>query len=147
MSMKKSERMQVLVDLSKRKEDEVAKALAKDQERLLSDQKKLQDLKDYANQYEQERNLLGLSPYLTTNYQHFVNRLQQAIQQQEQQVKRSQQQVNMAMKRWQNARAKTKGMDWLKDKNIQQEGVAADKQEQKQIDEFAGRAFFTRTHS
>ncbi|MCC4274602.1 flagellar export protein FliJ [Marinomonas communis] len=145
--MKKSERMQVLVNLSQRKEDEVAKALAKDQARLQHDQKKLQELKDYAAQYDQERNLLGLSPYLTTNYQHFVNRLQQAIQQQDQQVKRSQQQVTMSMKRWQNARAKTKGMDWLKDKSVREELNIESKQEQKQIDEFANRAFFERMRS
>ena len=145
--MKKSERMQVLVNLSQRKEDEVAKALAKDQARLQHDQQKLQELKDYASQYDQERNLLGLSPYLTTNYQHFVNRLQQAIQQQDQQVKRSQQQVTMSMKRWQNARAKTKGMDWLKDKSVREELNIESKQEQKQIDEFANRAFFERMRS
>lgn len=145
--MKKSERMQVLVNLSQRKEDEVAKALAKDQARLQHDQQKLQELKDYAAQYDQERNLLGLSPYLTTNYQHFVSRLQQAIQQQDQQVKRSQQQVTMSMKRWQNARAKTKGMDWLKDKSVREELNIESKQEQKQIDEFANRAFFERMRS
>lgn len=145
--MKKSERMQVLVNLSQRKEDEVAKALAKDQARLQHDQQKLQELKDYAAQYDQERNLLGLSPYLTTNYQHFVNRLQQAIQQQDQQVKRSQQQVTMSMKRWQNARAKTKGMNWLKDKSVREELNIESKQEQKQIDEFANRAFFERMRS
>ena len=145
--MKKSERMHVLVNLSQRKEDEVAKALAKDQARLQHDQQKLQELKDYAAQYDQERNLLGLSPYLTTNYQHFVNRLQQAIQQQDQQVKRSQQQVTMSMKRWQNARAKTKGMDWLKDKSVREELNIESKQEQKQIDEFANRAFFERMRS
>lgn len=145
--MKKSERMQVLVEIAQRKEDEVAKAMAVDRARLNHDQQKLQELKDYAEQYEQQRNLLGLSPYLTTNYQHFVNRLQQAVQQQEQQVKRSEQQVGMAMKRWQNARAKTKGMDWLKEKSINEENVLADKQEQKQIDEFANRAFFERMRS
>lgn len=145
--MKKSERMQVLVDISQRKEEEVAKLLAKDQARLQQDQQKLQELKEYADQYDQQRNLLGLSPYLTTNYQHFVERLQQAIQQQAMQVKRSQQQVNMSMKRWQDARAKTKGMDWLKDKSVQEEVAAADKQEQKQIDEFASRMFFERMRS
>lgn len=145
--MKKSERMQVLVDISQRKEEEVAKLLAKDQARLQQDQQKLQELKEYADQYDQQRNLLGLSPYLTTNYQHFVERLQQAIQQQAMQVKRSQQQVNMSLKRWQDARAKTKGMDWLKDKSVQEEVAAADKQEQKQIDEFASRMFFERMRS
>ncbi|WP_067099760.1 flagellar export protein FliJ [Marinomonas atlantica] len=145
--MKKSERMQVLVDISKRKEDDVAKVVAKEQARLQHDQQKLQELKEYAEQYEQQRNLLGLSPYLTTNYQHFVTRLHQAVKQQEQQVRRTEQQVNMAMKRWQDARAKTKGMDWLKGKSVSEENALADKQEQKQIDEFANRAFFQRMRS
>ncbi len=145
--MKKSQRMQILVDVAKRKEDEVVKLLARDRARLLEDQRKLDDLRDYASQYDQERNLLGLSPYLTTNYQHFVDRVQQAIQQQMLQVKRSQQQLDMTMKRWQNARAKTKGMDWLKDKSVTEEVAIENKQEQKQIDEFASRLFFDRMNS
>ena len=145
--MKKSKRMQILVDLAKRNEDDVAKSVATEQSRLQHDQQKLQELKDYAEQYDQQRNLIGLSPYLTTNYQHFVDRLQQAIKQQESQVGRSQQSVNMAMKRWQEARAKTQGMDWLKDKSVSEEVAAEDRQDQKQIDEFANRAFFNRMRS
>lgn len=145
--MKKSKRMDILVDIAKRKEDDVAKVLAREQARLQDDQQKLQELKDYAEQYDQQRNLIGLSPYLTTNYQHFVDRLQQAIQQQQNQVNRSQQQVDMIMKRWQNARAKTKGMDWLKDKSVAEEIAEEDRQDQKQIDEFANRAFFNRMRS
>ncbi|MBM6551246.1 flagellar export protein FliJ [Marinomonas ostreistagni] len=145
--MKKSKRMQILVDIAKRKEDEVVKVLAKEQARLQQDQQKLQELKDYAEQYDQQRNLIGLSPYLTSNYQHFVDRLQQAITQQQNQVNRSQQQVNMAMRRWQEAQAKTKGMDWLKDKSVSEEIAAEDRQDQKQIDEFANRAFFNRMRS
>lgn len=145
--MKKSKRMQILVDIAKRKEDDVAKMVANEQTRLQQDQFKLQELKDYAEQYDQQRNLIGLSPYLTTNYQHFVDRLQQAIKQQEAQVNRSQQSVNMAMKRWQEARAKTQGMDWLKDKSVAEEVAAEDRQDQKQIDEFANRAFFNRMRS
>lgn len=142
--MKKSQRMQLLVDVAKRKEDEIVALLARDQARLQEDQRKLEDLREYAGQYDQQRNLLGLSPYLTTNYQHFVDRVQQAIQQQVRQVQRSQQQVDMTMKRWQHARAKTKGMDWLKDKSVSEELIYEGQQEQKQIDEFASRQFFDR---
>ncbi|TPE54699.1 flagellar export protein FliJ [Maribrevibacterium harenarium] len=142
--MKKSQRMSLLVDVWQRREDDVAKQLAQDQQRLEADQRKLQELMDYASQYEQERNLLGLSPYLATNYQHFVDRVQQAITQQRQQIQRSEQQVNMTRRRWQQARAKTKGMDWLKDKSEREEQAVVDKQEQKQLDEHAGRLYFSR---
>ncbi|PYF81749.1 MULTISPECIES: flagellar export protein FliJ [Marinomonas] len=139
--MKKSQRMQILVDLAKRKEDSAAQQLARDKAKVLYDEQKLQELREYAEQYESERNLLGLSAYLTTNYQHFVTRVQQAIAQQEAAIGRSEQQANMSMRRWLQARTKTKSMDWLKEKNHKAELLVETKQEQRQSDEFAMRRF------
>ncbi|MBU2020773.1 MAG: flagellar export protein FliJ [Gammaproteobacteria bacterium] len=139
--MKKSHRMQILVDLAKRKEDSAAQQLARDKAKVQYDEQKLNELREYAGQYESERNLLGLSAYLTTNYQHFVNRVQQAIVQQESAVGRSEQQADMSMRRWLQARSKTKSMDWLKEKNHKAELVVEAKQEQRQSDEFAMRRF------
>ena len=139
--MKKSHRMQILVDLAKRKEDTAAQQLARDKAKVLHDQQKLNELREYAGQYESERNLLGLSAYLTTNYQHFVNRVQQAIVQQEAAVGRSEQQAEMSMSRWLQARSKTKSMDWLKEKNHKAELLIEAKQDQRQSDEFAMRRF------
>ncbi|AEF53863.1 flagellar export protein FliJ [Marinomonas posidonica] len=140
--MKKSHRMQILVDLAKRKEDSVAQQLARDKAKVLHDVQKLAELKEYAQQYESERNLLGLSPYLTTNYQHFVDRVQQAIAQQEAAVGRAEQQADMSMRLWLQARSKTKSMDVLKEKNIKIEQSIEEKKEQRQSDEFAMRRFF-----
>lgn len=139
--MKKSHRMQILVDLAKRKEDYAAQQLARDKAKVQHDEQKLNELREYASQYESERNLLGLSAYLTTNYQHFVNRVQQAIVQQESAVGRSEQQADMSMRKWLQARSKTKSMDWLKEKNHKAELVVEAKQEQRQSDEFAMRRF------
>lgn len=139
--MKDSRRMQVLVDLAKRKEDSAAQQLARDKAKVQYDLGKLNELREYAEQYESERNLLGLSAYLTTNYQHFVDRVQQAIVQQEAAVGRSEQQADMSMRRWLQTRAKTKSMDWLKEKN-HKAGLALEaKREQYQSDEFAMRRF------
>ncbi|REG82931.1 flagellar export protein FliJ [Marinomonas pollencensis] len=139
--MKKSQRAQLLVDIAKRKEDTIARQLAADKAKVQQDQDKLEELKEYAGQYESERNLLGLSAYLTTNYQHFVDRVQQAIRQQEAAVGRSQQQANMTMRGWMEAKTKTKSMDWLKEKHHKQEQLLEDKKEQRQSDEFAMRRF------
>lgn len=139
--MKKSGRLQILVDLAQRKEDVVAQQLARDKAKVQQDMQKLAELKEYAQQYESERNLLGLSPYLTTNYQHFVDRVQQAIAQQEAAVGRAEQQADMSMRRWLQARSKTLSMDVLKDKSLKAEQVLQDKQEQRQTDEFAMRRF------
>jgi flagellar FliJ protein len=139
--MKKSRRMQILVDLAKGKEDSAAQQLARDKAKVQYDLQKLSELREYAGQYESERNLLGLSAYLTTNYQHFVDRVRQAIVQQESAVGRSEQQADMSMRRWLQARSKTKSMDWLKEKNHKAELVLEEKQEQRQSDEFAMRRF------
>jgi len=139
--MKKSRRMQILVNLAKGKEDSAAQQLARDKAKVQYDLQKLNELREYAGQYEAERNLLGLSAYLTTNYQHFVDRVQQAILQQESAVGRAEQQADMSMRRWLQARSKTKSMDWLKEKNHKAELVVEEKQEQRQSDEFAMRRF------
>ena len=140
--MKKLHRMQILVDLAKSKEDAAAQQLARDKAKVEQDIQKLNELKEYAGQYESERNLLGLSAYLTTNYQHFVDRVQQAIVQQEAVIGRAEQQADMSMRGWLQARAKKKSMDWLQDKNHKVELVVEAKQEQRQSDEFAMRRFF-----
>ena len=139
--MKNNRRMQILVDLAKRKEDSAAQLLARDKAKGQHDLQKLDELRHYAEQYESERNLMGLSAYLTTNYQHFVNRVQQAIVQQEAAVGRSEQQADMSMRRWLQTRAKTKSMDWLKEKNHKAELAVEAKREQNQSDEFAMRRF------
>ncbi len=139
--MKKSQRMQILIDLAKRKEEFAAQQLAKDKAKNQHDLQKLEELKEYAQQYESERNLLGLSAYLTTNYQHFVDRVQQAVAQQEAAVSRSEQQADLSMRSWMQARSNTKSMDWLKEKNQKAELAVEEKQEQRQSDEFAMRRF------
>ncbi|MEP0073024.1 MAG: flagellar export protein FliJ [Marinomonas sp.] len=143
--MKKSHRMQILVDLAKRKEDAAAQQLARDKAKVEQDVRKLNELKEYAGQYESERNLLGLGAYLTTNYQHFVDRVQQAILQQEAAIGRAEQQADMSMRGWLQARTKTKSMDWLKEKNHKAELMIEAKQEQRQSDEFAMRRFLDRS--
>ncbi|MFT2097239.1 flagellar export protein FliJ [Marinomonas sp. 2405UD66-6] len=143
--MKKSHRMQILVDLAKRKEDAAAQQLARDKAKVEQDVRKLNELKEYAGQYESERNLLGLGAYLTTNYQHFVDRVQQAILQQEVAIGRAEQQADMSMRGWLQARTKTKSMDWLKEKNHKAELMVEAKQEQRQSDEFAMRRFLDRS--
>lgn len=135
--MKRSLRIQKLVELSQKKEDTVAQLLARQKAKVEQEKQKLLQLEEYASQYESERNLLGLSPYLVTNYQHFVSRLEQAMQQQKGAIKQSEQQANLAQQQWLTARAKTKSMDLVKDKHVKQEQLVEDKQEQRQSDEFA----------
>lgn len=139
--MKRSKRMQVLVDIAKNKEAQVAKLLAMQRAKVEADKEQLVQLKEYANQYESERNLLGLNANLIANYQHFVTRLEQAIQQQNNVISQSEQQANFALTQWLEAKAKTKSMSSLQEKHLKQEQAIENKQEQRQSDEFAMRRY------
>ena len=139
--MKKSKRIQTLVNLAQKKVDAVAKQLAAQQAKVLQDKEKLTQLEEYAEQYRSEKNLMGMNAYLTTNYQHFVDRLGQAIQQQKQVIARSEQQAAFVQQQWMKARSKEKSMDWLQKKYLTAEQVVEQKQEQAQSDEFAMRCF------
>ena len=68
-----------------------------------------------------------------TNYQHFVSRLEQAVQQQKGAISQSEHQANQAQNQWLSARAKTKSMDLVKGKHAEQERKIEDKQEQKYV--------------
>ncbi|WP_191600700.1 flagellar export protein FliJ [Marinomonas algicola] len=139
--MKKSARMQILVNLAKQKENDVAKRLAVQQAQVESEKEKLVQLEAYSEQYRSERNLIGLNAFLSTNYQHFVDRLGQAIVQQKQQIARVEQESNFVRNQWVKARGKTESMDWLKNKHLTSEALIEDKREQSQSDEFAMQRF------
>ncbi|TBR43175.1 flagellar export protein FliJ [Marinomonas agarivorans] len=139
--MKRSKRMQILVDIAKSKEDQAAKLLAQQRLKLASDKEQLEQLKEYANQYESERNLLGLNANLIANYQHFVTRLEQAVQQQNMAITQAEQQTSFALGQWLEARAKTQSMHALQQKHVKQEEKQEEKREQSQLDEFAMRRY------
>lgn len=145
--MKKSARMQILVNLAKQKESDVAKRLAVQQTQLQTEKEKLNQLEEYAEQYSSERNLIGLNAFLSTNYQHFVDRLGQAIAQQKKQVLRVEQQSNFVKNQWLKARGKTESMDWLQKKHVTAEDKVEQKKEQSQSDEFAMRRFLSTRNS
>ena len=136
--------MQVIIDVAKNKEMQVAKLLAMQKAKVDSDKQQLRQLQEYASQYESERNLLGLNANLIANYQHFVTRLGQAIQQQNNVIIQSELQANLAMKQWLSAKAKTQSMNSLQNKHLQQEQKVEDRQEQKQSDEFSIRSYLNK---
>lgn len=144
MPIKRSQRMQILIDMAKQEETKFVQQLAHKKAKVDADKKQLSQLQEYAAQYESERNLLGLDANLVVNYQHFVARLEQAIQQQNNLIVQSERQVELAMEQWLSAKAKTKSMSTLQNKHIRQENQLETKQEQRQNDEFAARLHFDR---
>ena len=140
--MRRSKRLQVVLDLAKRKEDEALKAMQASQGNLKQQQDKLQELVQYQQEYQQAlRNAFstGATAANCATYQHFLTQVGGAIEQQQLVVTLAEEQLNKVRLHWQSLYEKQKGMGGLIDRFRDEEDQALEKKEQKMIDELSQR--------
>jgi flagellar protein FliJ len=131
-----------------RKEKDHARELGEAQTRLAAAEVKLKDLEQYRQDYEQafqQRAKAGQPVRALRDFQVFLARLDQAIQQQGQIVAVARQDVSGHSTRWQSAARQVKAVDSVVDRWQGEERRAQDRREQKETDERAQRA--TRSRS
>jgi flagellar FliJ protein len=131
-----------------RKEKDRARELVDAQGRLSAAQAKLQDLEQYRKDYEQafqQRAKAGQPVRALRDFQVFLARLEQAIQQQRQIVAAAEQEVSGHSTRWQSAARQVKAVDSVVDRWQGEERRAQDRREQKETDERAQRAARSRS--
>jgi len=131
-----------------RKEKDRARELGDAQGRLAAAQAKLQDLEKYRLDYEQafqQRAKEGQPVRALRDFQVFLARLDQAIQQQRQIVAAAEQEVSGLSTRWQSAARQVKAVDSVVDRWQGEERRAQDRREQKETDERAQRAARSRS--
>jgi len=136
--MKKSKRLQPVLHLAERNRKQAEKALGQAQQQLAAEQAKLQQLNNYLLEYQQSAKVQqsqGAQVDTLIRLQHFMARLQQAVEQQGQQVELSRQMLFQARKLWQSAYGRHQAMGSLIDRNRQLELREEEKQLQKTIDE------------
>ena len=125
------------------KEKDRARELGEARTRLVAAQAKLKDLEQYRQDYEQsfqQRAKAGQPVRALRDFQVFLARLDQAIQQQRQIVAATQGDVNGHSTRWQSAALKVKAVDSVVDRWQGEERRAQDRRDQKETDERAQRA-------
>jgi len=140
--MKRSKRLDTVVNLAKRKLDEAGQALAFIQQKLGDEQNKLAQLEEYLQEYRatiKSAGSKGLSVQAFRRYANFSENVAKAITQQSQQVSTVEQQIMQVRQHWQMLDARHKGLLKLKDKAIVAEAVLYERQQQKELDELAGR--------
>lgn len=140
--MRRSKRLQVVLELAKRKEDEALKAMQASQTNLNQQNEKLQELVRYQQEYQQAlRNAFssGATAANCATYQHFLSQVGGAIEQQQLVVTLAEEQLDKARKHWQSLYEKQKGMGGLIDRFRDEEDVEIEKKEQKMIDELSQR--------
>jgi flagellar FliJ protein len=142
--MSKPFHLQPLLDLSNLRLDEAARQLGK----LIAGEQEASQRLELLTQYRDEYQTRfvaaagnGLGPDAWRNYQHFLGRLDEAIEQARALVTSSQQRTAMGQRNWLDKRGKVKAFDTLAQRHQARVTYAEARQEQKLSDEHTSRRY------
>lgn len=135
--VKRSDRIQLVVDLALAAETQAAKNLSIAQNELVSEQRRLDDINDYYKSYEVEfsKKLKNLRSSDLANSRAFLSNLDQARQAQAFQIKHSEQKVDLAKNQWRESHLKTDALATYHQQISDQEQLVEEQKEQKFIDD------------
>lgn len=142
--MLRSKRLEVVLTLEQRREQEALALMAKTQERCQTMQQRLDDLNQYQQDYraqmrESQQGVVAVSRLQV--WQAFIAQLEQVIEQQQQQVTQVNATLEERRKNWRQAYERQRGMEKFIASCREQEQRESDSREQKIQDEAAARAF------
>ncbi len=127
--------------------DEATRTLGKLIAAEQSQRSRLQMLEQYREEYAQrlrENIAQGITRLVMLNYQDFLARIDEAIEQQRQAVRTSEQSTRAGQEHWQRQNKQLKAIDTLSQRHDARERYRENKQEQKLQDEFSTRKYSTR---
>lgn len=137
MTVSRAKRMQVVLTLAVRQEDEAAKKLSQFREQLAQEQRQLVELRDYAAQYLQAQGALrhGVLAHELINYSSFINRLNEACREQEAKVARFLTIQENLLQQWRIKHQKRKSIEDLIGRLAREDNLVLEKRLQKELDE------------
>lgn len=139
---KRAQRLLPVIDMVQTAEQEAAAKLRQYQAALQQAQQQLQNLEHYRDDYQQQwidKGQAGVSGQWLMNYQRFLSQLEVAIEQQQKSLAWHENNVRSSQTVWQQAYARLEGLRKLVQRYREEAQKAADKQEQKLLDEMAQR--------
>ena len=139
---RRADRLAPVVEMALKAEREAARQLGQAQNQLLQVQRKLAELERFRADYQQqwiERGRQGVSGQWLLDYQRFLAQLETAVEQQSCSLAWHQDVVEKARVAWSEKYARLEGLRKLVERYREEARLLADKQEQKQLDEFAQR--------
>ena len=134
--------LQPLVHLAQQKNDAATRKLGKLNQHHQTAQDKLDALQQYRKDYQakfQEAMQGGMEPVDLRNFQDFINRLEQAIQQQQGVIENAKKGVQTGRNELMDTRRKMKSFDTLALRHVEAEMKLEAKSEQRIQDEHSGR--------
>lgn len=144
--MSSTRRMQPLLRRAQDKQDAVARQLAERQKTLDTHAQRLEDLRQYADDYLNNP-LPATSVSQLLNRRAFLDRLDTAVKLQVQTVERNQLHVDAERKRLLAASRERKVLEQLQQRYQAQEQHQADRRDQRVLDDLGARISRTRPHT
>ncbi|HEB92211.1 MAG TPA: flagellar export protein FliJ [Gammaproteobacteria bacterium] len=136
--MKKSRRLKPVVRVAEGREQQAARALGAARARLGQVQQQLEELRRYRDDYRQrfqQAGAVGMGAVQMADYQQFLHKLGQAIEQQGQQVVQATQAAEAKRALWFASRGKVRMLDTLVARYQAIEEQQASRREQREQDE------------
>ena len=136
--MKRSRRLRPVARFAHQQERDAARTLGQSLRHAELQQKQLEDLVAYRDQYVadfQAAGKQGLSVVQLRDYQIFLSRLDQAINQQKQKLEDSRQNCELSQAEWQDKHGHSKMIDKVVEARKQAEDRHEEKQEQREQDD------------
>lgn len=135
----RSQRLQPILQIKQRQQDEVAQQVAAREAAHAEQQARLEALQRYAAEYAQPMQGATINPALLANRIAFQDKLHQAVAQQAQIVDRTKQATEVERARLMLASRETHVLEKLAASYRAEESRVADKRVQKELDDLAGR--------
>jgi len=134
--------LQPVMNLAQHQNDSATRKLGQLNKRQQGAQQNLDTLLEYRKDYQtrlQEATRNGMSQADLRNFQQFIDKLDEAIGQQLKQVEQSKAATQAGRNEFNAARLKLKSFDTLQQRHIEEQRKAAERSEQKNLDEHSGR--------
>ena len=136
--MVKSKRFEPIAMLARDSEREAAKALGNALRHLDEQVQRMEQLKSYRSDYNQRLNASGshgMKGQQLNEYLSFLSKLSTAIEQQELAIHQARQALEEKKRFWFARRGRSKALDAVLDKYIQNERKQLEKREQRELDD------------
>lgn len=146
--MQRSQRLQVVLDLELRREDDALEVMARAREQWDQAVQRLQELHQYHLDYQEQLRAASRGRVMASQlqgWQLFISRLADAITQQEQRVADTLAQFEQTRDAWREVHERRRGVERFIAECRNQERRDEDRREQKQLDEAANNRFARKT--
>lgn len=141
MTQKKSQRLNIVLELAERDEREATDAVQLFRKRLLEEQQRLDELKIYYREYEERfsRQRSGIRASDIANQRQFLVELTHMQSRQAQQIMIVEKGLNQKLEVWRRCHLKYQALEQLIARLKKEENQLLDKKEQKMLDEWFAR--------